>query len=317
MLGIRYPKPPDPYLLVGNHLRKGGLEQKNRSVQIASYAWSDDYHDVLPDRLRAIVSFIETQIGEPIPNRWYTDTGPILEREFAQRAGLGWIGKNTCLINQRMGSYFFLAEILLGIELQTDEPIQKDHCGSCTRCLDHCPTGCIASDRTIDANRCISYLTIEHKGMIPEDLRPMLGTWIFGCDVCQQVCPWNQKFATAQHDVSFSPRPGIQPESTTGELSLTPKEFNRKFKGSPIKRTKRRGYLRNLAVAFGNQRHPAAYPALIAALEDFEPLIRGHAAWALGRTETKDALPALERALLVETVPDVVSEIKAAILLLA
>jgi epoxyqueuosine reductase len=240
-----------------------------------------------------------------------------LERDIAQRAGLGWIGKNTCLINQRMGSYFLLAEILLGVELQTDEPIQEDHCGSCTRCLDHCPTGCITPDRTIDANRCISYLTIEHKGMIPEDLRPMMGTWIFGCDVCQQVCPWNKKFAITQHDVSFSPRPGIQPESTPSELSLAPKEFNQKFKGSPIKRTKRRGYLRNLVVAIGNQQNPTALPALITALEDFEPLIRGHAAWALRRTKSIDALPALERALLVETVPEVISEIKAAIHLLS
>lgn len=313
VLGIRYPKPRDPDMLPGDQLQNGIPETQNGSLQIASYAWGADYHDVLPGRMGAIVAFIEAQTGEPIPNRWYTDTGPILERELAQRAGLGWIGKNACLINPRMGSYFLLAEILLGIELETDDPVETDHCGTCTRCLDHCPTSCITPERTIDANRCISYLTIEHKGTIPEDLRPKLGTWVFGCDVCQQVCPWNRKFATNQHEASFSPRPGLPPESSADDLTLTPKEFNRKFKGSPIKRTKRRGYLRNLAVAIGNQYNPGALPALIKALEDNEPLVRCHAAWGLGRTGEVDALHALEQAVRLEKDPEVIAEIRAAI----
>ena len=178
MLGIAYSPAPQPPISRGDG-------------QVASYAWGDDYHDVLPERLQAIVTFIEAQVGHSVPNRWYTDTGPILEREIAQRAGLGWIGKNTCLINPNSGSYFLLAEIFLGIELPPDDPITSDHCGTCTRCIEACPTNCILPNRTIDANRCISYLTIEEKGPIPVDLRPQMGNWVFGCDVCQQVCPWN------------------------------------------------------------------------------------------------------------------------------
>ena len=160
-------------------------------VKVASYALGDDYHDIIPQRLKLIVEFIEEQIGHSVPNRYYTDTGPILERDLAQRAGLGWIGKNTLLINPKAGSTFFLSEILLGIELEPDEEIITDHCGTCTRCLTACPTQCILPDRTLDARRCISYLTIELKDDIPEELRPLMEDWIFGCDICQQVCPWN------------------------------------------------------------------------------------------------------------------------------
>ncbi|RPI82769.1 MAG: tRNA epoxyqueuosine(34) reductase QueG, partial [Chloroflexi bacterium] len=182
-LAAPYPSPGGP-----DHVGAG-------KGKVAAYAWGDDYHDVLPERLDALVEYIEAEVGHPVPNRWYTDTGPILERELAQRAGLGWIGKNTLLINPQQGSYFLLAEILLGIDLEPDPPFTMDGCGSCTRCLDACPTSCILPDRTIDATRCISYLTIELKGSIPEDLRPQIGEWVFGCDVCQQVCPWNQRFA--------------------------------------------------------------------------------------------------------------------------
>jgi len=306
VLGIRYSKPASP----NNRHESHAQNQQNCGGKIAAYALGDDYHIVLPERLRALVGFIEAQTGEPVPNRWYTDTGPILEREMAQRAGLGWIGKNTCLINPKMGSYFLLAEILLGIELEVDDPIRRDYCGSCRRCLDHCPTECIQPDRTIDANRCISYLTIEHKGTIPEDLRPALGTWIFGCDICQQVCPWNQKFASNRHEAAFSGRPGVPPRSLLDEIILTPEEFNQKFKGSPLKRSKRWGYLRNVAIAIGNLEDPGAVPTLIEALEDPEPLIRGHAAWALGRTRSRDALDALEFAYQQEEDPEVIAEIK-------
>jgi epoxyqueuosine reductase len=253
--------------------------------RLAAYALSEDYHLVLPPRLHALVQYIEQQAGHPIPNRWYTDTGPILERDLAQRAGLGWIGKNTCLINPQHGSYFLLAEILLGLDLEPDAPFVTDHCGTCTRCIDACPTHCILPDRTIDARRCISYLTIELKTAIPEELRPLMGNWIFGCDICQQACPWN-RFADAEGEVTLEPRGNIQFPDLIQELSLTPEVFNKKFKDSPMKRTKRRGYLRNVAVALGNSRDPRALPALQQALEEPEPLVREHAAWAIAQIES-------------------------------
>lgn len=280
---------------------------------VASYAWGDDYHKVLPEHLCAIVNFIEAQIGHPVPNRWYTDTGPILERELAQRAGLGWIGKNTCLINPKAGSYFLLAEILLGIELPPDAPVTTDHCGSCTRCIEACPTSCILPNRTIDANRCLSYLTIEEKDEIPLDLRPMMGSWIFGCDICQQVCPWNQKFAAPSEETRFTPGPGRAHPTLKDELTLTPQAFNRKFKGSPIKRTKRRGYLRNIAIALGNRSNPDTISALAQALDDFEPLIRSHAAWALGQIGGDQARLALVQRLKSEEDHAVQAEIQAAL----
>jgi len=250
--------------------------------QIASYAWGNDYHNVLPEKLKSLVTFIENQLGYSIPNRWYTDTGPLLEKELAQRSGIGWIGKNSNLINPKSGSYFFLAEILLGIELVHDLPFVTDHCGSCTRCIDACPTNCILPNRTIDAGRCISYLTIEHKGGIPVELRPKIGNWIFGCDICQQVCPWNQRFALSEVDSTFSSKFGGLPVSLKDELALDAQAFNQKFKGTPIKRTKRRGYLRNVTIALGNSADTDATLALSKSLKDHEPLVRRHAVWALG-----------------------------------
>jgi epoxyqueuosine reductase len=250
------------------------------SGRVAAYAWGDDYHTVFPPRLQELVTFIEAQVGHPVPNRYYTDTGPLLERDLAQRAGLGWIGKNTCLINPKLGSYFLLAEILLGLELEPDPPFTTDHCGTCTRCIEACPTECILPDRTIDARRCISYLTIELKDDIPEELRPMLGDWVFGCDICQMVCPWN-RFASPEGDASFSPRPGVPTPNLIRELELTPEAFNRKFKNSPLKRAKQRGYLRNVAVATGNSQDETTISGLEKAQNDDEELVRDHATWAL------------------------------------
>ncbi|MBI3170862.1 MAG: tRNA epoxyqueuosine(34) reductase QueG [Chloroflexi bacterium] len=247
------------------------------SFGIASYALGDDYHEVIPPRLQEIVQFIEEQVGHSVPNRYYTDTGPILERELAQRAGLGWIGKNSMLIHPQKGSAFLLAEILLGIELEPDQPFATDHCGTCTRCLDACPTQCILPNRTIDARRCISYLTIENKGDIPTELREQLGSWIFGCDVCQQVCPWN-RFAPPA-DPALEPK--IPLPVRTSELTLTSSEFNQRFKRSPIKRAKRRGYLRNLAVAVGNTGNENDLPILEKAANDEEVLVKNHAQWAV------------------------------------
>ncbi|TAK14346.1 MAG: tRNA epoxyqueuosine(34) reductase QueG [Anaerolineae bacterium] len=281
--------------------------------RVAAYAWGEDYHDVLLPRLRALVAFLEAETGGPFPHRYYTDTGPLLERDLARRAGLGWIGKNSMLIHPERGSYFLLAEILLGLDLPPDSAIETDHCGSCTRCLEACPTRCILPDRTLDAGRCISYLTIELKGSIPTELRPALGEWVFGCDICQQVCPWNERFAPERGDPAFAPRPGMTSNDLAGILGLTAKGYSREFKGSPVTRAKRRGLLRNAAVALGVQGREEDIPALVAALRDPEPLVRGHAAWALGQIGGKAARAALEVALEEEMDEGVRGEIRAAL----
>ena len=244
---------------------------------VAAYARGADYHDVLPERMKNLVQFIEEQVGNPVRNRWYTDTGPILERDLAQRAGIGWIGKNTCLIHPRHGSYFLLSEILLDLDLEPDPPFVTDHCGTCTRCIDACPTDCILPDRTIDATRCISYLTIELKDDILVELRDKIGNWVFGCDICQTVCPWN-RFAE-EGDPAFGNDPPAQP--LPAALSISAQEFNQRFKGTPVKRAKRRGYLRNVAVALGNTGDMHALPVLQNVLGDEEPLVREHARWAI------------------------------------
>lgn len=262
-------------------------EETKPRGRVAAYAWGDDYHLVLPERLDALVKFIEKQIQHPVSNRRYTDTGPVLERDLAQRAGLGWIGKNTCLINPRRGSYFLLAEIFLDLELPPDPPFTTDQCGTCTRCIEACPTQCILPDRTIDSGRCISYLTIELKDEIPPKLRSSLGEWVFGCDVCQEVCPWN-RFAEPEGDPNFKPREGLMPLLLAKELEITPIDFNRKFKNSPVKRAKRRGYLRNVAVALGNQGGAEEIQVLNKALKDPEPLVQGHANWAIAQIEKRE-----------------------------
>jgi len=273
-------------------------EQREGRGNISSYAWNQDYHEVLGEKLAEIAGHLEELVDREIPHRWYTDTGPILERDLASRAGLGWIGKNTTLINPQQGSFLFLAEILFGVELEIDSPFEGELCGSCTRCLEACPTGCLTAPYTLDANRCISYLTIEYRESLPDDLRPLLGEWVFGCDICQQVCPWNQRFGKHdQLDQAFLPRQEIQHPELTEELQLSQEEFSRKFRGSPLKRSKRRGYLRNIAVALGNQAREDAVPVLQRALRDPEPLIREHAAWALGEIGGGPARKALLEAL--------------------
>jgi epoxyqueuosine reductase len=263
VLAVAYPSP-------------SGRGDRNEG-KIASYAWGDDYHDILPARMKELVQFIEEQAGRPIGNRYYTDTGPVLERDLAQRAGIGWIGKNTCLIHPKRGSYLLLSEILLDLELEPDPPFLTDHCGTCTRCIEACPTHCILPDRTLDAARCISYLTIELRDDIPVELREKIGNWVFGCDICQMVCPWN-RFAEKGDPAFEDDHP---PLSLTGELALTSQTFNERFKRTPVKRAKRRGYLRNVAVALGNVGDMHALPVLQNALNDEEPMIREHAQWAI------------------------------------
>jgi len=253
-------------------------------VRVASYAQGADYHDILPSRMKELVQFIEEQVGRPIKNRYYTDTGPILERDLAQRAGIGWIGKNTCLINPKQGSYFLLSEIFLDLALEPDAPFVTDHCGTCTRCIQACPTDCILPNRTLDATRCISYLTIELKDDIPTELREKIGDWAFGCDICQMVCPWN-RFAPEGDSAFVNKEPLPAP---TEELSLTPVAFNQRFKRTPIQRAKRRGYLRNIAVVLGNIGDMHALPVLQNALNDDEPLIREHANWAIEQINQRE-----------------------------
>ncbi len=273
---------------------------------VAAYAWGRDYHIHLVEKIDELCAFITQVADRPLKQRIYTDTGAILEREYAQRAGLGWAGKNTNLIAPGRGSYFLLAEILIDVDLDPDEAFTPDRCGTCRRCLDACPTQCLLPGRVLDARRCIAYLTIEHKGVLPRDLRPAMGTWIFGCDICQQVCPWNVRFSQPQ--VVY---PALD---LVAEVRITPQQFRTRYGGTTLERTRRRGYVRNVAVALGNAGDPAGVPALSQALEeDSEPLVRGHAAWALGRLPGPRGRLILDQASRRETHPDVLAEIQYAL----
>jgi epoxyqueuosine reductase len=284
------------------------------SGQIAAYARSSDYHNLLPPRLEALAGWIADRCTRSLQWRACTDTAPILEKELAQRAGLGWIGRNTCLIHPQIGSYFFLAELLLDIPIEPDLPFTADRCGDCQRCMDACPTACILPNRTLDANRCLSYLTIENKGSIPAELRPALGNNVFGCDICQTVCPWNQKPAARPPQTLFPPLPDLAAQHLSDELLLDDDTFRARFDDTPILRAKRRGYLRNVIIALGNARCLETIPALAASLHsDLDPLVRVHAAWALGQMPDPQALTALHAALAMETSRLVLDEIEMAI----
>ena len=279
--------------------------------QLSCYALGDDYHEVMKAKLAQLYDYMQGITEQPLRGRYFVDTAPVLERELAQRAGLGWWGKNTCLIDKRSGSYFFLGEVISDLELPFDEPA-VDHCGTCTRCLDACPTAAFPEPYVLDAQRCISYLTIELKGSIPEPLRAPMGNWILGCDICQQVCPWNRDAAPSSEG-AFEPRPALEAPLLEDLISLDRSDFNKLFKGHAGKRPKRRGLLRNVAVALGNSGNPAAVPPLIEALVDEEPLVRGHAAWGLGRLGGRQAQQALEDAVANEQSEDVLREIDQAL----
>ncbi len=301
-------------VLATNYLPNRIEEQQPGSARIASYALGEDYHDTLVQRMKPIVEFIEREMGTPVAHKLYTDTGPILERELAQRAGLGWIGKNTCLILPSAGSNFLLSEILLGIELEIDTPFPYDMCGKCRRCIDACPTDCILPDRTLEARRCISYLTIELKNAIPVDLRQSTGDWIFGCDICQQVCPWNLRFAKPTTDPAFQPRQYLEKPDIKSFLELTPEAFQINFAGSPLKRSKRRGILRNASVAAGNCGDLNYLNNLEKLMHhDPESLIRSHAAWAIGKLGGPKAKTILQEAISLEKDPDTLKEIQKAL----
>jgi epoxyqueuosine reductase len=268
---------------------------------IARYARGNDYHDVMIAKLEALHAWVRETTGQDVRGKAYVDTGPILERDLARRAGLGWFGKNTNLIHPKLGSFFFLGALLLDLELPPDQPFATDHCGTCTRCLDACPTDAFVAPGTLDATRCISYLTIELRGPIPEPLRAPIGQHVYGCDVCQDVCPWNIRFARDLTEPALTPRPEMESPVVAALLGMSTEEWRTFAKGSPIKRTKRRGFLRNLAIALGNENDPATVPRLIDALSDEEPLVRGHAAWALGCIGTSEAYDALRAREAVET----------------
>jgi epoxyqueuosine reductase len=246
--------------------------------RIARYAWGDDYHAIIEAKLRKIDKFL---LGFGGHQKCYVDTGPILERDYAAQAGVGWHGKNTMLIDERFGTWFFLAEILTTLELPPDEPV-PDRCGTCERCINACPTGAITAPHRLDARRCISYLTIELKDAIPLELRPLIGDRIFGCDDCLDVCPWN-RFAQLSRETAFSARRSTAGISLREYLQLNDTEFRALFRNSPIKRIKRRGFLRNVCVALGNVGNVSDIPALERAAADPEPLIAEHARWAIQR----------------------------------
>jgi epoxyqueuosine reductase len=262
---------------------------------------------VIEPRLRHVLADL-VAAAPGAAGRVYVDTGPVLERDLAARAGLGWIGKNTMLLHPGLGSYFFIGVILTTAVLAPDSAL-PDRCGTCTRCLEACPTGAFPEPYVLDARRCISYLTIEHRGSIPRDLREGLGTLAFGCDICQDVCPWNRR-APITREAAFAAR---DVPALTELVALGDEEYGRRLRGSPLRRARRRGLARSAAVALGNAGDPSALPALTAALDDADPEVRSHAAWALGRLGGEAARAALEAAQVRETDAEVRRELTIAL----
>jgi epoxyqueuosine reductase len=280
--------------------------------RVSRYAWgAADYHDLIHYRLSTLAEFLHAR-APAARVRGVVDTAPLLEREFAQLAGLGWIGKNTLLLNREQGSWFFLAALLTDIELACDAAHETDHCGTCRACLDACPTGAFPQPYVLNASRCISYLTIELREAIPEALRPGVGDWLFGCDVCQEVCPWNSR-APQSREAAFAPREDSNPIDLIELFDLDGAAFRERFRHTPLWRPKRRGILRNAAIVLGNRPSPQAIPALVRGLNDREPLVRAACAWALGRHPQPAAQRALELRHDIEADADVRREIEAAL----
>ena len=293
----------------GDHPEDGG------GGRVARYAWGEDYHVVIKERLRVLRAELEGALGCRIKARAFTDAVPLLERSAAQHAGLGFFGRNSCIINGRIGSYFFIADLIVDLEIEPDAE-GLGTCGRCTRCMQACPTGAIKAPGVVDARLCISYLTIENRGEIPRELRGQVGDWAFGCDVCQEVCPYNKRKATVSSWPEFSAKAGAGPYLGIPEVLgiRDDEEFEARFAGTPLTRPGRAGLLRNCCVAAGNLGLGEAIPALIACLvEDESPLVRGHAAWALGEIGGAEAVAALEGALEGEDDPFCLGEIRLAL----
>ena len=280
---------------------------KNRGW-ISRYAWGDDYHDVMNERLLLLEGHVREIAPKDIKSRLYVDTGPVLERVYGKYSGIGWYGKNTCLINQDIGSWIFLGEIITDFELDYDSPV-PDRCGTCTMCIDVCPTNALRNPYVLDSNLCISYLTIEFRGKIPFGLREKMDNNIYGCDICQDVCPWNRKAKVSESE-SFQPRNPLYNPDLVYLSRLSIEEFRRVFKNSPVKRAKRKGFLRNVMVAMGNSGSEAFIPYIEEALKDDEPLIRAHAVWALWKLEGNESYDTLSKHLNVETDNSVREEIE-------
>ncbi len=283
----RLPHPGATHALVVA-MNYGGREPAG---PVARYARGDDYHEVLRERLRELHQWLEAETGMAINARPYVDSGPILERDLAQRAGLGWFGKNTCLINPKAGSFVFLASLFVDYPLTPDAPFEADRCGSCTRCLDACPTHALTAPRVLDANLCISYLTIELRGAIPEVLREPIGELVYGCDICQEVCPWNVSFATTLRESALRARDmfadGDARSLARELLMMEPADYAATFRGSAIKRAKLWMLKRNACVVLGNVGTTEDLPALEARLSDDNVFVREHAVWALARLQAR------------------------------
>jgi epoxyqueuosine reductase len=258
---------------------------------ISRYAWSrEDYHEAMMRRLRVVETSLRAATASETPalqTRCYVDTGPLVERVYAKYAGVGWIGKNTCILNQKLGSWLFLGVILTSLELEPDLPA-PDRCGTCTRCIDACPTDALIAPYQLDSNKCISYLTIEKRGAISEDLREGMGRHVFGCDICQDVCPWNRK-APATSAGEFQPREGLVNPALEWLAEMSAEEFREKFRGSPIRRTKRTGLRRNAAIAMGNSGDPRLIPVLEKLETDDDPVVSESARWGLDKLSTPAA----------------------------
>ena len=279
--------------------------------KIARYAWGDDYHKLMKARLKSFVEGLSDRLGRPVKSRIFVDDGPMNDRAAAERAGVGWFGKNTNILTSTHGSWVLLGQVITDLELEPDAPLAKN-CGECVRCIDACPTGAIVAPYVIDSRRCISFLTIELRGIMPRELRPLVGDWVFGCDICQDVCPVNR-------DVALSLEPAFQQRHDFGAPALLPllelddEGFRERFRNSPVKRAKRVGLQRNVCVALGNIGDPTAVPALSKALTAEDALIRVHAAWALGRIGGGEARDTLEAALITEQDESVLEEVSASL----
>ena len=280
--------------------------------KVARYAWGHDYHKVMERRLKLLALRLTEELEKPVQAKIYVDTGPMLDRAVAERAGVGWFGKNTNVLTRSHGSWVFLGQIITDLELEPDQPSKKT-CGQCRICIDECPTGAIIAPYVLDNTKCISYLTIELRGPIPKHLRPLVGDWVFGCDICQDVCPVNRKAQPTQEPAFQTGEHGFTALDLLPMLSITDEEFSERFRNSPIKRAKRAGMLRNVCVALGNIGDSKAIPALTEALRHDLSLVRGHAAWALGAIGGPEAESALRDALASEEDADVRGEIAEAL----